>query len=62
MVYDPTMSKEIEIIAEELKRANETLAEIKNHARFANQVLKIFIVLGAISFAASIALTYVGTK
>ncbi len=58
MVYCAYMTSEQEILAE-LVKANETLAEMKNYARYANQVLKIFIVLGIISFVSSIALAII---
>ena len=52
------MTSEPELLAE-LVKANETLAEIKGYARFSNQVLKIFIVLGVVSSVTTIALVYI---
>jgi len=61
MVYCAFMANENEILAE-LVKANETLAEIKNYARFSNQVLKIFIVLGVISSVTTVALVYIASN
>jgi hypothetical protein len=52
------MTSEPELLAE-LVKANETLAEIKGYARFSNQVLKIFIVLGVIYLITRVALVYI---
>ena len=52
MVYCAYMANENEVLAE-LVKANETLAEIKGYARFADQVLKIQLLLGAIFIASA---------
>jgi hypothetical protein len=55
------MANENEIIAE-LAKANEILSEIRGFARFANQVLKIFIVLGVIYLVTKVALVYIASR
>lgn len=47
MVYCACMTSEQEILAE-LVKANETLSEMKRYAKFANEMLKISIALGAV--------------
>lgn len=52
MVYYAWMTSEQEILTE-LVKANETLSEMKLLARFADQVLKIQLLLGAIFIASA---------
>jgi hypothetical protein len=52
MIYHPFMTNDPETLAE-LVKTNETLDEIRRYAKFADQVLKIRIVLYLISIAAA---------
>ena len=54
MVYCAYMTNNPEILAE-LVKTNKILDEIKRYARFADQVLKIQLLLGAIIIASAIA-------
>ena len=49
MIYYAFMTNDPEMLAE-LAKANETLAEMKRYAKFANEVLKISLALGAVAF------------
>jgi hypothetical protein len=55
------MTSDSEILAE-LVKANETLAEMKRYARFSDQVLKISIVLGAVSLGTAFALVFIASR
>ena len=52
MVYCAYMTNDPEILAE-LVKTNKILDEIKRYARFADQVLKIQLLLGAIFIASA---------
>jgi len=52
MVYCAYMTNDPEILAE-LVKTNEILDQVRRYARFADQVLKIRILLGAIFIASA---------
>ena len=52
MIYNAFMTNDPETLAE-LVKTNEILDEIRRYARFADQVLKIQLLLGAIFIASA---------